>query len=68
MPNPRGFLEDHLQLIFDMRRRMEDQTKNQRTLNQRMDLLFDALSYVPKKTPCLTYEKRFLFTYDTMEA
>jgi hypothetical protein len=26
MPNPHRFLEDHLQLIFDMRRSMEDET------------------------------------------
>jgi hypothetical protein len=33
MPNPHRFSDDHLQLIFDMRRSLEDQTQNQRTLN-----------------------------------
>ena len=33
MPNPHPFLDDHLQLIFDMQRSLEDQTQNQCTLN-----------------------------------
>jgi hypothetical protein len=65
MPNPHRFSDDHLQLIFDMRRSLEDQTQNQRTLSRRMDLLFDALSDVPEKTRCPTCRQRFVFTYDT---
>jgi hypothetical protein len=33
MPNPHRFSNDHLQLIFDMRRSLEDQTQNQHTLS-----------------------------------
>jgi hypothetical protein len=65
MPNPHRFSDDHLQLIFDMRRSLEDQTQNQRTLSRRMDLLFDALSDVPEKTRCPTCGQKFIFTYDT---
>ena len=64
LPNPHRLSNDHLQLIFDMRRSLEEQTQTQCTLSRRMDLLFDALSNVPKKTPCLTYEQRLLFTYN----
>lgn len=35
--------DDHLQLIFDMRRSLEEKTQTQPTLSRRMDLLFDAL-------------------------
>jgi hypothetical protein len=43
MPNPHRFSDDHLQLIFDMRRSLEDQTQNQRTLSRRMDLIVRRL-------------------------
>jgi hypothetical protein len=65
MLNPHRLSNDHLQLIFDMRRILEEQTQNQRTLSQRMDLLFDALSDAPEKTRCLTCEQKFFFIYNT---
>jgi hypothetical protein len=45
--NPHHFLDDHLQLIFEMRRNLEDQLHNQSILSSRMDLLFDSLSGAP---------------------
>jgi hypothetical protein len=55
-------LDDHLQLIFDMRQNLEEKLHNQRTLNQRMDLLFDSLEGTPEKTFFPTYGKIFVFT------
>jgi hypothetical protein len=57
LPNPHHFSDDHLQLIFDMRRSLEDQTHNQSILSRRMDLLFDSLSDVPEKTRCRPADK-----------
>jgi hypothetical protein len=39
--NPHHFLDDHLQLIFEMHQNLEDQLHNQSILNSRMDLLFN---------------------------
>jgi hypothetical protein len=62
--NPHHFLDDHLQLIFDMRRNLEDQLHNQSILNRHMDLLFDSLSGAPDKKRCPTCGQRFVFTYN----
>jgi hypothetical protein len=48
------FLEQHLQLIFEMRRDATKQLHRQTTLYQRMDILFDALSSAPAKNRCPT--------------
>jgi hypothetical protein len=54
MPSPRRFSEDHLQLIFEMRREMADQLQSQSALSRRLDLLFDSLSNEPAKSHCPT--------------
>jgi hypothetical protein len=55
--NPHRFSNDHLQLIFEMRRNLEDQLHNQSILNKRMDLMFDSLSGAPDKKHCLLATK-----------
>lgn len=61
---PHRLPDDHLQLIFDMRRSLEEKTQTQRTLSRRMDLLFDALSDAPKKRCCPTCSQKFVFAYN----
>jgi hypothetical protein len=46
---PHWFSDDHLHIIFDMKRMLDDQMYNHRILDQRMDLMFDALTYAPKR-------------------
>jgi hypothetical protein len=48
--NPHHFSDDHLQLIFEMHRNMEDQLHNQSILSRHMDLLFDSLSSAPPRS------------------
>jgi hypothetical protein len=62
---PHRFSDDHLQIIFDMRRTLDDQMHNQRILGQRMDLLFDALTDAPDKKRCPTCGQKFVPAYNT---
>jgi hypothetical protein len=62
-PSPRRLTEDHLNLIFEMRRDMVDQLQSQRTLNRRLDMLFDSLSSEPAKSHCPTCCQPFSFTF-----
>jgi hypothetical protein len=39
--------EEHLQLIFEIRQKQDDQLHSQRILGQRLDILFDALADAP---------------------
>jgi len=48
----RGFSEDQLQLIFDMRRDIADQQFKQQHINQRLDALFEYLSGEPTPGRC----------------
>jgi hypothetical protein len=61
---PHRLSDDHLQLIFEMRRSLEEKTQTQPTLSRRMDLLFDALSDALKKTCCPSRDQRFVFAYN----
>jgi hypothetical protein len=61
--NPHCFSKDHLQLIFEMRRNLEDQLYNQSILSRRMDLMFDSLSSAPTQQRCPTCSELFVFTY-----
>jgi hypothetical protein len=36
-------MEEHLQLIFEIRKKQDDQMHSQHILGQRMDIMFDAL-------------------------
>ena len=55
--------DDHLQLIFDMRRSLEDKTQTQPTLSRRMDLLFDAMMATPASKRCPTCSQKFVPAY-----
>jgi hypothetical protein len=61
-PNPRRLTEDHLNMIFEMRRDMADQLHIQHTLNRRLDMLFDSLSSEPTKSRFPTCCQSFSFT------
>jgi hypothetical protein len=46
-PTPIRLPDEHLQLIFELRQKMDDQAHIQQILGQRMDLLFDAMMEAP---------------------
>jgi hypothetical protein len=54
--------EDHLALIFEMRRDLAEQLHNQSILNKCMDILFDSLSSEPVKSRCPTCCQPYAFT------
>jgi hypothetical protein len=43
--------EEHLQLLFEIRQKQDDQMHSQSILGQRMDILFDALADAPACAP-----------------
>jgi hypothetical protein len=49
-PSHYRLIEDHLNLIFEMRQDMDDQLHNQHALDRRLDMLFDSLSRDPAKS------------------
>jgi hypothetical protein len=53
--------EEHLALIFEMRRDLDEQMHNQSLLNKHMDLLFDSLSGEPAKSCCPTCCQPYAF-------
>jgi hypothetical protein len=53
--------QDHLDLIFDMRRDMEEQLHQHTILSSRLDMLFDALSGEPNKRRCSVCTQSFIF-------
>jgi hypothetical protein len=61
-PNTHRFSEEHLQLIFEMRRDMADQLHRQDILSRRLDALFDSLSSEPAKRRCPTCCQPYIFT------
>jgi hypothetical protein len=56
--------EEHLQLIFEIRQKQDDQMHSQRILGQRMDIMFDALADAPARTRCPTCGQRFTPVYN----
>jgi hypothetical protein len=56
--------EEHLQLIFEIRQKQDDQMHSQRILDQRMDILFDALADAPVRTRCPTCGQWFTPVYN----
>ena len=48
-PSSSRLTEDHLVLIFEMHKDLAEQLHNQRTLNKRLDVLYDSLSSKPVK-------------------
>jgi hypothetical protein len=55
--------EEHLQLIFELRQKLDNQAHIQRILGQRMDLLFDAVTEAPTSKRCPTYGQKFVPAY-----
>jgi hypothetical protein len=47
--SPNRLSDEHLQIIFEMRQKQDDQLHIQRILGQRMDILFDALVDAPAR-------------------
>jgi hypothetical protein len=62
VPNTCHFSEEHLQLIFDMRRDVVDQLHRQNILCRRLDALFDSLSGEPVKRRCPTCCQPYVFS------
>jgi hypothetical protein len=56
--------EEHLQLIFEIRQKQDDQMHSQRILGQRMDIMFDTLTDAPMRTRCPTCGQRFTPVYN----
>jgi hypothetical protein len=61
-PSPHRITEDYLNMIFEMRRDMDDQLHNQHALNRHLDMLFDSLSREPVKNHFPTRCQPFAFT------
>jgi hypothetical protein len=55
-------MEDHLALIFEMKRDFVDQLHNQHVLSRRLDMLFDSLSSEPVNSRFPTCCQSFAFT------
>jgi hypothetical protein len=56
--------EEHLQLIFEIRQKQDDQLHSQRILGQRLDILFDALADAPARTRCPTCGQKYTPVYN----
>jgi hypothetical protein len=53
---------EHLELIFEMRRDMQEQLHRHTLLNSRLDILYDALSGSQSQQRCPTCAQPFVFT------
>jgi len=56
--------EEHLQLIFEIRQKQDDQLHSQRILGQRLDILFNALVDAPARTRCPTCGQKYTPVYN----
>jgi hypothetical protein len=54
---------EHLELLFDIRQRQDEQVHGQRIINQRLDLLFEAFSDAPMPARCPTCKQKFVPTF-----
>jgi hypothetical protein len=55
--------KEHLQLLFEIRQKQDDQMHSQSIIGQRMDILFDALTDAPARAICPTCGQRFTLVY-----
>jgi hypothetical protein len=62
LPSSCRLTEDHLVLIFEMRKDLVEQLHNQHVLSKRLDILFNSLSSEPVKSRCPTCCQPFAFT------
>jgi hypothetical protein len=56
--------EEHLQLIFEIQQKQDDQLHSQCILGQRLDILFDALADAPAQTRCPTCGQKYTHVYN----
>jgi hypothetical protein len=56
-------MEEHLQLLFEIRQKQDDQMHFQSILSQRMDIIFDALADSPVRGRCPTCGQQFTPVY-----
>jgi hypothetical protein len=57
-------MEEHLQLIFEIRQKQDDQMHSQCILGQRMEILFGTLANAPAWNRCPTCGQRFTLVYN----
>jgi hypothetical protein len=62
-PSPHRLMEDHLNMIFDMRRDMANQIQSQCTLIKHLDMFFYSMSSEPVKSRFQTCFHPFSFTF-----
>jgi hypothetical protein len=63
-PTPIRFAEEHLQLIFELRQKMDDHAHIQKFLGQCLDLLMDAMTVAPASKRCPTRGQFFVPAYN----
>lgn len=56
---------EHLEILFDIQQRQDEQVHGQRTIHQRLDLLFETLSDAPSQAQCPTCKQKFVPVYTT---
>jgi hypothetical protein len=56
-------VEEHLQILFEIRQKQEDQVHSQNVINQRMNIMFEALSDAPASARCPMCSQRFTPAY-----
>jgi hypothetical protein len=56
-------VEEHIELLFEIRQKQDDQVHSQSVLSQRMDILFEALTDAPAQARCPTCKQRFTPAY-----
>jgi hypothetical protein len=63
-PTPIRLPDEHLQLIFELRQKMDDQAHIQQFLGQCLDLLFDVMTTTPASKQCPTCGQIFVPAYN----
>jgi hypothetical protein len=64
-PTPIRLLDENLQLIFEMRQKMDDQAHIQQFLGRCLDLLFNTMTTTPARKRCPTCGQIFSPSYST---
>jgi hypothetical protein len=63
-PTPIRLTDEHLQLIFELGQKLDDQAHIQQILGHRMDLLFDAMMEAPTSKRCPTSGQKPIPAYN----
>jgi hypothetical protein len=56
--------KEHLQIIFEIWQKQDDQLHSQHILGQRLDILFDALVDAPARTRCQMCGQKYTLVYN----